>query len=241
MASLTSVQRPAQLQLAIILDVAMLATGLAGALVRSRVAAALLLLHSTLFMTGLLLIVWGWFAVAAAVAQPGSAQRKALRFVQLHTMALWCSFPCIVLFEALCPDRLLVTKALYACADLGAKAVWAALLMQGNALVAESQRRRSREYLADVASAELVTRLRAALTLRDRLRAAASHELRTPLNSASRPFACYLAILAFSALTRRFAATQSSWAWRTRCCPPPTRRGGRRRPRRACRSPLCLA
>ena len=182
MASLTSVQRPAQLQLAVIVDVAMLATGLAGALVRTQFAAALLLLHSTVFMAGLLLIVWGWFAVAAAAAPPGSAQRKALRFVQLHTMALWCSFPCIVLFEMFFPSRLLVAEALYASADLGAKAVWAALLMQGNALVAESQRRRSREYLADVASAELVARLRAALTLRDRLRAAASHELRTPLN-----------------------------------------------------------
>ena len=182
MASLTSVQRPAQLQLAVILDVAMLATGLAGTLVRSPWAALLLLLHSTMFMAGLLLIVWGWFAVAAAAAQPGSAQRSALLFVRLHTMALWCSFPCIVLVEMLFPDRMLLAEALYASADLGAKAVWAALLMQGNALVAESQRRRSREYLADVASAELVARLRAALTLRDRLRAAASHELRTPLN-----------------------------------------------------------
>ena len=182
MASLTSVQRPAQLQLAVILDVAMLASGLAAGLVRSPWAAALLLLHSTLFMAGLLLIVWGWFAVAAAAAHPGSAQRKALRFMQLHTMALWCSFPCIVVFEMLFPKHMLVAEALYASADLGAKAVWAALLMQGNALVAESQRRRSREYLADVASAELVARLRAALTLRDRLRAAASHELRTPLN-----------------------------------------------------------
>ena len=182
MASLTAVQRPAQLQLAVILDVAMLATGLAGSLVRSPLTAALLLLHSTVFMVGLLLIVWGWFAVAAAAAHPGSAQRKALRFVQLHTMALWCCFPTIVVFEFFCPNRLLVAEALYASADLGAKAVWAALLMQGNSLVAEQQRRRSREYLADVASAELVARLRAALTLRDRLRAAASHELRTPLN-----------------------------------------------------------
>ena len=184
MASLTSVQRPAQLQLAIGLDVAMLATGLAGVLVRSRLTAFVLLVHSTLLMAGLLLIVWGWFAVAAAAAPPGSAQRKALLYVRAHTMALWCSFPCIVLFEMACPQRLLAAETMYACADLGAKAVWAALLMQGNALVAESQRRRSREYLADVATAELVARLRAALTLRDRLRAAASHELRTPLNSA---------------------------------------------------------
>jgi class 3 adenylate cyclase/signal transduction histidine kinase len=107
--------------------------------------------------------------------------------VRAHTIALWCSFPLIVLFEMACPQRLLAAETMYACADLGAKAVWAALLMQGNALVAESQRRRSREYLADVATAELVARLRAALTLRDRLRAAASHELRTPLNSACPP------------------------------------------------------
>jgi len=182
LASLTSVQRPGQLQLAIALDVAMLATGLAGCLVKSRLLAAVFILHSSLFMAALLIVVWGWYTVAAAAAQPGSAQRTALRFARAHTMALWCAFPCIVVFEALCPARLLAAELMYGCADVGAKAVWAALLGQGNALVAESQRQRSREYLADVSSAELLARLRAALTLRDRLRAAASHELRTPLN-----------------------------------------------------------
>jgi hypothetical protein len=124
----------------------MLATGLAGTLVRSPWAALLLLLHSTMFMAGLLLIVWGWFAVAAAAAQPGSAQRRRCSRAHAHHGA-------VVLLPLHCarrdalPDRMLLAEALYASADLGAKAVWAALLMQGNALVAESQRR-SREYLA---------------------------------------------------------------------------------------------
>ena len=183
MVSVCGVRRQQQFTLAVCLDILMLATGLLGLVVRSAALGVLLLGVSTAAMVALLAVIWRWFSDAIAASPVGSMQRGALRFCRVHTMLLWCFFPSIVAFEALCPERLFLAELCYAIGDFGAKGIWAALMTQGNVLVVEQQRRSSRIFLADVAQGELIARLRAALTLRDRLRAATGHELRTPLNA----------------------------------------------------------
>jgi class 3 adenylate cyclase/signal transduction histidine kinase len=192
MAALCCVRRPHQYTLAVTADVVMLVTGLIGSVVASRLLAALLMVVSTAAMYLVLLLVWRWFTDAIAASPPGSVQRATLRFCRVHTLVAWHTFPAIVAYEALCAARgdsalapavLWRLEAAHAVGDFAAKVVWASLLVQGNALVSESHSRVSRRYLADSAQDELVSRLRVALTLRDRLLSATSHELRTPLNS----------------------------------------------------------
>jgi signal transduction histidine kinase len=187
MASLCSVRRPRECTYAIIADELMFVFGICGSLVRSPWGVAVCMLASSAWMAVVLALVWRWFTEAMAAAQPGSVQWRALAFGRGHTMFMWCCFPAIVAVEMLSPHTpatLLAFEACYAVADFVAKILWASLLVQGNALVAESHSRSSREYLADSARDELVARLRGALTLRDRLLSATGHELRTPLNGA---------------------------------------------------------
>jgi hypothetical protein len=239
MASLCSVRRPRECAYAIIADELMFVFGIWGSLVRSPWAVAVCMVASSAWLAVVLALVWRWFTEAMAAAQPGSVQWRSLAFGRGHTMFMWCCFPAIVAVEMLCPHThatLLAFEASYAVADFVAKILWASLLVQGNALVAESHSRSSREYLADSARDELVARLRGALTLRDRLLSATGHELRTPLNGARAPqteglrcprtLSCAshagLRPRAASARAQRLTSrlprgAQASWGWRTSC------------------------